>query len=333
MGFEEVVGQSRAVEDLQAAFARGRVPSAYLFAGPRGVGKATSAMILARLVNCLGPRSDHHPCDVCLSCRKITNGNHPDIWTVVPDKNVMKIKQIREMQRLVRFPPQEGRVRVVVLDGVEKMNIEASNAFLKTLEEPPPGNLFVLISSLPSQLLPTILSRCQRVPFAPLRRDVLSQLLVDVHGRDPVVAALAAGVSEGSVGKALELDELLAGDDRREFLRALPELHKQPQGSLIAMELAESLSKDSSKANQYLTLVRIWFRDVLFLREVPGASERVINHDLQTTLQEHAALVSTNQITEMIRMIEETEAALKRNAAPQLTLERFFLRCGSSTSI
>lgn len=332
MGFEEIIGQSRAIDDLQAAFERGRIPNAYLFAGPAGIGKMSTALILARLVNCESPRSDIQPCDVCTACRKITHGNHPDIWTVEPVKSTIKIKQVREMQRLVRFAPQEGRMRIVIFDGVEKMNQESSNAFLKTLEEPPPDNLFILISSLPSQLLPTIISRCQRVPFGPIKRRPLQELLVEKHGFDPIAAELAAGISEGSVGRSLELDELLSGDERRIFLRSLPELHQGPQGALLAMELAEKMAKDLEHIEQFFTLLRIWFRDLMFVREVPDADTVLINLDLRTTLQEHAALLSTRAIVHIIRLLEQTEASLKRNAAPQLTLERFFLSCTQATS-
>lgn len=332
MGFEDIVGQQRAISDLQHAFARGRIPNAYLFAGPKGVGKASTAMILARLVNCEAVRSDHQPCDICSSCRKIIQGNHLDIWTVEATKSILRIKQIRELQSKLRHPPGEGKVRVVVLDGAEKMNQEAANAFLKTLEEPPPGNLFVLLSSQPSMLLPTILSRCQRVPFAPLRREVLAALLVSKFGFDPLRADLAAGIAEGSVGRSLLLEQMLEGEERREFLLALPSLHQYPEGVSVAMSLAEKLAKQPEQLQNYLLLMKIWFRDVLFFREVPEPESYVINKDLVLSIQTHAALLTTEQLADLIRAIEQALYHMTRNVSAQLALEQLFLSCHRATA-
>lgn len=325
MGLERIVGQTRALRALQEAFARQRIPNAYLFTGPQGVGKKLAAHEMAKLINCLGPRADHNPCDLCLSCRKIEHGNHLDVSVIQPDNRTFKIAQIRELQQTLRFPPQEAKMRVLILDGVEQMNVESANAFLKILEEPPPQNLFILLSSSPSQLLPTILSRCQRVPFAPIPRDIMQALLVERHGFDQVRAELAAGLSEGSVARAIALDANLSNEDRRYFLQTLLRLHEPIQGTALALELAEQLKDKGEYLSLYFDLLRTWYRDLLFLRELRTGREQVIHRDLFAALQKHQSLVSTEQLYRAIQAIEQAIDALGRNAAPLLTLENLFL--------
>lgn len=331
MSFAQIVGQDRAIRDLRQAFVRGRVPNAYLFVGPQGVGKASCAMILARLLNCDGPRPEPDPCGMCASCRKIQHDNHTDVWVVEPEKSMIKIAQIRQLQRMVRFPPQDANVRVVMIDGVELMNREAANAFLKILEEPPPANLFVLICNSISQLLPTIISRCQRVNFGPVPRQVLSDFLVAAHGVDPVQAHLAAGISEGSVGKALQLDQHLLGPQRRTWLQSLADLHAQPEGKVLALTLAQQLHQASEQSVLYLDQLRIWLRDLLLLREIPASESLLINQDLLPALRRHASLISTEQIHRSVHVIEEVQIALRRNASAQLAFERLFFTLGGGS--
>ena len=328
MNFGEILGQDKAIGDLRFAFERKRVPNAYLFVGPQGIGKATAAMVMAALINCEGPKQGSDPCEICISCRKIAHDNHTDIWLIQAEGNTIKIDQIRKLQRMVRFPPQEANMRVVMIDGAEKMGDEASNALLKILEEPPPNNLFILISSHGSRLLPTIISRCQRVSFVPLSKGILDKLLVEKHGMDPVQASLAAGISEGSVGKALELKEILTGEHRRELLLKLPELHREPEGAMLALDLADTIHRSNIPTSNYLDLIRTWFRDLLYIREVEGFQELLINYDLPSVLQGHADIVDTSSIYRSIHRLEEAEAAIQRYVSPLLTLEKLFLEIG-----
>ncbi|MCB9637592.1 MAG: DNA polymerase III subunit delta' [Myxococcales bacterium] len=328
MGFSEIRGQDRALHDLHFAWQQERIPNAYLFTGPQGCGKRTTALILARRMNCLGESSSWEPCERCAACQKILHETHPDVWVVEPEKQLMRISQIREIQRMTRFAPQEGRLRVVILDQIEKMNRESANAFLKLLEEPPPNNLFVLCTASPGQILPTILSRCQRVPFAPLRRPVLSSWLEERHGIDAAQAFLLAGLAEGSPGRALQLHEHLPDDQRRSLLTALPTLHRVPSGSTVALELAERLNKVGDQLPLYLDLLRSWLRDLLMLREIGPDPNALIHQDLQEHLVQHADILSTPALFRAVQAIDQCEVALRRNAASLLTLEHLFLVLG-----
>jgi len=329
VGFAAIRGQERALHDLFFAWQQDRIPNSYLFTGPEGCGKRTTALVLARRLNCLTAQSDTwEPCEHCGACQKILHETHSDVWVVEPEKQLLRIGQIRDLQRMTRFPPKEGRRRIVILDQIERMNQEAANAFLKLLEEPPPNNLFILCASGLGQIMPTILSRCQRVPFAPLRREELTRWLVQQHAIPPEQAFLLAGLAEGSPGKALLLHSHLSDEQRRALLTALPTLHRVPTGATTALEIAERLNKESEHLALYLDLLRSWLRDLLLIREIGWDMQRLIHLDLQTHLQEHAQMLSTPALFRAVHAIDQCEAALRRNTAPLLTLEHLFLTLG-----
>ncbi|MEC9072562.1 MAG: DNA polymerase III subunit delta', partial [Myxococcota bacterium] len=182
----EILGHNRVLNTLVAANANGTVHHALLFAGPDGVGKATVARALSALMNCTGQAPvdpEGRPvdaCGTCRSCRRIlaepTDGevgesSHPDLLALRPDGKTIKIGQVREILKVLPYPPLEARVRVVVIDPAEAMTVPAANALLKTLEEPPSSTQFILVSSQPDALLTTIRSRCQRIGFGRLRDE------------------------------------------------------------------------------------------------------------------------------------------------------------------
>ena len=229
MPFSEIIGQDRAVDALRAALRRGGLHHAYLFAGPEGVGKGTVARLLAQAANC--ERDDGDACGACPPCRKIARGVHPDVLVVERERDMARagrwepkggrtpsrdivVDQVRELvDRRLSLRRFEGRRRFVLLDPADAMNPQAQNAILKTLEEPPPDTTLVLVSSSADGLLPTVRSRCLRLPFAPLPDALLEERLV-AAGRSPEAARLAATLAGGSLGKALALDEEAMGERR-----------------------------------------------------------------------------------------------------------------------
>lgn len=332
MGFSEILGQDRAIRDLRRAWSRQRIPNAYLFLGPAGVGRSLVAHTFARLLSCSSPvgaqTEEAEPCEVCLSCRKFLTGHHLDLTVIAPEKQILKIDQIREIQKMTRYAPQEAAFRVVILEEIEGMNREAANAFLKLLEEPPPRNLFLLLSSNPSQILPTIVSRCQRLHFQPLSRPILLALLTERFGFSHEDALLSASLAEGSLGKALALRHELQGEERLAWFQRLLELRSHPQRSMQALDLAQALHQGSTPLPLLLSLFRTLFRDLLLWKETRVPTEAIINQDILPWLQACSPLFSLSSILRAIRALEDTEAALKRNAAPLLSLEQLFLVLG-----
>lgn len=187
MALADVIGQGKALKILRGAMGRGRVASSYLFAGEQGIGKKLAAINFAKALNCHNPVASGEKgiidsCDACPSCKKIDSGAHPDFMLIEPDRGMIKIGQIKRsetsrdedgkpffsIEEMLSLKAREARVRVIVLDDADRMNSEAANAFLKTLEEPPDGSLIILVSESPDMLPETIRSRCSRVNFSPL---------------------------------------------------------------------------------------------------------------------------------------------------------------------
>jgi DNA polymerase-3 subunit delta' len=195
MALRDIIGQDKAVNILLRTIQRGRLPSSYLFAGESGIGKKFTAVNLAKAVNCLKMNSEYTPpspplgkggyeggdaCDECASCKKIDAGVHPDFLLISPVAGQIRIEEIRAINNILSLKPFEGREKVVIIDEADTMNPFASNAFLKTLEEPPKDSLIILISSNPDRLSDTVRSRCSRVNFTPLSHELCRKVIEKV---------------------------------------------------------------------------------------------------------------------------------------------------------
>jgi DNA polymerase III subunit delta' len=333
MPFSEIIGQDRALGALRAALERGALHHAYLFAGPEGIGKATAARLLAQAVNCEGPQADR-PCGSCGPCRKIERGAHPDVFALaeeramakagrwepkggrVPSKDIV-VDQVRDLvdHRLAmkRF---EGRRRVVVVDPADAMNVQAQNALLKTLEEPPDDTTIVLVASSPDLLLPTIRSRCARVPFAPLSDVLLADRLV-ARGRPPEEARLAAALAGGSLGRALGLDAKALAAREEAVARAA---RLDPDDASTWISFARDLGEDREAARETCELLGVWLRDVLAFQAAGDAAPLALG-DLAEHTRAAAARLPPHEVARRAESARTTAQALRQNASPALALE------------
>ncbi|MCL4532432.1 MAG: DNA polymerase III subunit delta', partial [Actinobacteria bacterium] len=197
------IGHDRAVRLLQKSIDAERVSHAYLFSGPRGIGKATLAREFARALNCLQFQAG--PCGECRSCRRIENGTHPDVRVINLEegsKNI-SIETVRDLQEGVALRPFEGRVKVYIIEEAERLSEAASNSLLKTLEEPPPSVVLLLTVLDATMLLPTIVSRCQQVDLRPVPDRVVEETIRARTATDPEHARLIAMLAGGRLGWAL----------------------------------------------------------------------------------------------------------------------------------
>ena len=208
MPFQALVGHHRVLALLARAIARGTLPPALLLAGPEGVGKRRTALAIAETLNCLELRTaddfEVDACGACASCRRIARGVHPDVIVLEPgETGTIKIDEIRDVIDRANYRPFEGRRRAVIVDEADTMMPSAQNALLKTLEEPRPGSVFVLVSSMPDALLPTVQSRCPRLRFGRLPADDVAGVLMRDHDYGETEARAAAADADGSIGRAL----------------------------------------------------------------------------------------------------------------------------------
>jgi len=321
MSFKDIVGQEKPIAFLKNAMERGRVSHAYLFSGLSGVGKKTTAEVFARALNCREDPLD--ACGRCASCLKMARGNHPDVLTLKPEGQFIRIQEIRELQNQMRFKPFEGGKRVFILVDAERMNSAAANALLKTLEEPAPSNILILISSRPHQLPLTILSRCQTLRFTPLGRDRIAAYLTERLKIDGETASVLAASAGGSIGKALTLHKDSYLKVRDEIVRKIAAFRvEDPIGTL---SMADLLGKERGTLLEGLDILRIWYRDILVYRET-GDAGKLIHRDCLEALKLCAERMAVQDILQNMKTVSRACNAIERNANKQLTLETMLFR-------
>lgn len=345
MALSDVEGQSKAVEALRSAL-KGfpRMHHAWLFAGMEGVGKELAAVGLAQALLC-----ETQPgvgCGTCSACVRIPRRAHHDvIWlmpeqeliarklagrsdfTHAPSKNI-RVDQIRALGERLGLKPLEGAHKVLIVVGAERMNEQAQNAFLKTLEEPPPGTVIVLIAAHPDDLLPTIRSRCMRVQFGPLPNDLIARKVMEAApGRgkgkiDEPTARLAAALAGGSLARALALKPALL-EKRRDVISDFEALDFADARTLLAFAEKWAPSGGREDAEEALTILELWTRDVAVARA--GRTD-VANADMGELLGKAAARWTDAALYRRHALIvEKRELISSRNANPRMQLEAMLL--------
>lgn len=306
MKFSEIVGHRRSIEVLRRMYRRGRVPHALLFIGPEGVGKRMVAEAFFQYLNC--PSAGEDSCGLCPSCEKVTKGRHPDLHLLVPEGERIKIQQIRELAHMLYLRPLEARWRGAIIEGAERMTKEAANAFLKTLEEPPPQTLIVLITSRPEGLLPTISSRCQRIRFYPLSDEEVREVL-EREGVSPGDIELLLRLAEGSPGKALEFTAFPFEEMEGWIADAL----KKPGEITKLLGRAEELSSDRKRSRVATGLLLTRLRDEI-VRRLDSKDQEI------------------ERFLDLFWQIREVERAMEENVNLRMAWEKIFLemsRCAS----
>jgi DNA polymerase-3 subunit delta' len=335
MSFPQVIGQDKAKKFLKGVMSKDKIPHAYLFAGIPGIGKTTMARALAMALNCLDPK-EGEACGNCSSCRQIQGGNSPDFVIIESseDSQYIKIEQIRnELNRRLSFAPF-GRFRVSVIYQAEKMTEEASNAFLKTLEEPPPMNILILNATNPLDLLPTIASRCQKVSFHPLSDEDITKWLNREKHVDTETASILAKISAGSLGRSLRMLESGFLDKRGDWLLEIAKISNLPEAEIIEFALKCSgeekypgmgvSEKGETRIFDMLSVWETWYRDLLLVCE--GASPHLMmNTDFSHKLQKSAGNFKINRLIESLFVINSAKRDLKRKQNTKLVMEHMLL--------
>jgi DNA polymerase-3 subunit delta' len=314
------LGNSAAIDTLRRALASGRPSHAYIFAGPDGVGKRFAAVEFAAALNC---ETADPPCGVCRACRTTLAGQHPDVETIGPGglcdesehrdhegSRVLLICQVRRLQHVLSLTPYGGGRRIAIVESAETLNEYAANAFLKTLEEPPPDTVLILLTKAPEELPETVRSRCQLVSFGRLPVREIEAALRE-RGAAPEAAAAVAAASSGRIGwaiRAIEDEALLAR--RTEMLETASRLPKAARSERFAWAAGAS-SRDPGVREAYreeLEVWAAWWRDVM-----------------AETLDEKSRLYRTADVVRFLRALADTREYLTENVDPQLALENLVL--------
>jgi DNA polymerase-3 subunit gamma/tau len=343
--FGDLVGQEHVTETLKNAIAKDRVAHAYIFSGARGVGKTTAARILAKALNCVhGPTAS--PCGVCDACKDIATGNSLDVIEIDAASN-RGIDQIRELREMVRYAPAASRHKVVILDEAHMLTTEASNALLKTLEEPPDRVIFVMATTQPEDLEDTIRSRSQHFHFRALTFAEISGRLEHIAREEHLkietgALAVIARMAEGSLRDALSLLEqarAYCGDsildkEVRELLGVVPEdaleelVNAIAEGSADrALGLVHRFQKDGRNLQHFCREAIRHIRNLLIAR-VSGADSELIaaTADQRPALARAAALFGEEDLTRFFQILLQTDDSLRRAPDPRVHLEMGLLR-------
>ena len=331
MSWQDIQGHTRQVEAFARTYARGRLAHAYLLAGPAGVGKGLFARELARALLCEGRASDVlAACDRCASCRLVGADTHPDLMVVgrAEGKFQLPIETIRGVCDWMRLSAARGRCKIAVVDDAETLNTESSNAFLKTLEEPPPGSLLALVTSRTEDLLPTIVSRCQVVRFQALPSHVVQSVLEGPpHSVPADRAAFLARASGGRVDQALRLSDPAVWPWRAEVFKRMVGLpvHEALAVADAIHEFAQQGGKQSVKVREtavvLLELLAALWRDAAAWLAGGGRSELLLSPDGEALVSGVGSCVDVDGAVSAVDRILGACDQIRRMANVRLALD------------
>jgi len=344
--FDDLVGQEPIIRTLKNALKSDNIKHAYLFTGPRGTGKTSTARLLAKTVNCSNPK-DGEPCNACLQCREITAGNSFNVIEIDAASN-RGIDNIRDLREKVMMPPSTGKYKVYVLDEAHMLTTEAFNALLKTLEEPPPYAIFVLATTDVHKMLPTVLSRCQRFDFKRISTKQIVERLLFVSEQEHIkleqsaaelIARTAAGGMRDALslldqaiayaGEEISLDQvqaMLGVADPRAISRLITFI-AESNGSAV-LHLIHELSEAGADLRQVNAQVVEYWRALMLAKA--GADVATIldlTGDEAREVKQLTQLFALEELTECARIFAQNDLIQKNQGTPQLALELASLEC------
>ena len=327
--FDDLVGQNHVSRTLKNAVAQNRLAHAYLFVGPRGVGKTSTARILAKSLNCInGPTIT--PCGVCDNCREIAGGNSLDVIEIDGASN-NSVEDVRQLRENVRYAPAKGRYKIYLIDEVHMLSSAAFNALLKTLEEPPEHVKFIFATTEPQKVLATILSRCQRFDLHRIPANLIAQHLQFIAKKEKITLqpaaahAIARGAEGGLRDAESMLDQLVAfcGEEIAEndvlnvFGFTSEQTVSELTGRILRGETPEAIDLLHEQSEAGKDMMRLmadliaYLRDLLVFKAKPDALNEDVDPDVQKSLGAHAELISIDRLLELIDQFASAEGRMK----------------------
>ena len=325
----QTIGQSEALTLLEHSLRTANLAHAYLLVGAPNIGKMTLALDLAKAVNC---QQGELPCGECQSCQRIANGKHADIKIIsvnsakdsgeVKPRAEISIDDIKELQHSASLPPYEGKCKVFIIDSAEYLSSEAANRLLKIIEEPPPQVMILLLTAEELRLLPTVVSRCQRIELKPMSSEETERTLIESHGIDSDRARLLARLSRGCLGWALRVsvdDSYLA--QRTQRLTEMSSL--LGAGWEERFSYAARLATDRRSAEETIKLWLVWWRDVMLAK--CSSKHAITNVDHISVFEKWAQVLSLLEIRNFIKSLQESLNRIAVNANLRLAFEILML--------
>ena len=341
----QVIGQDKILSLLDYSLKTNTMAHTYLLVGPRHVGKGTLAVNLAQALNCDGPEL---PCGQCRSCQRILEGKHADVTSIGLDsklasdvisnslehKTEIGIKDMLELQRLANLPPYEGKCKVFIIDGAEYLSTEAANSLLKILEEPPQRVVWLLLAAEKEHLLPTIISRCQRLELKPVPSEQVQEILIKSYNVDVRKAKLLTQLCHGRPGWALSA--VANADILEQRSQRITRLFSLLTASLeqrftYAQELAIQFSRKRRAGAEVMEIWLDWWRDLMLIKG--GCKESITNVDYEIALGKQARGLSLSEIKGFLANLCLLQEEVSKNVNPRLALESLMLNLPGKTDL
>gem|GEM_PF-1296305 len=342
--FEDVVGQEHITRVLQNALLQDRLGHAYIFSGPRGTGKTTTARLLAKRVNCLEP-AGNDPCNRCVNCVETAEGRNMDVQEIDGASN-RGIDDIRNLREVIKYPPTRGSYRIFIIDEFHQITKEGSNALLKTLEEPPPHALFIFATTELGKVLPTILSRCQRFEFHRISSARIVhrlRLICDEEkiSIDDEALAYIARRGEGSMRDSQSyLEQVISLSDEHidydraadllglvrdeYYIRTLKALKEKAVPDL--MGIVDEVSLGGYEMTDFISGLASYVKDIYLLQNSSGEIQPDLSEDSLKKARELTAQFSGAQLVQILSLCHEHTTAMKNHSSPRLLTESFLLK-------
>ncbi|MEG6617133.1 DNA polymerase III subunit delta' [Peptococcaceae bacterium 1198_IL3148] len=319
--FQDIIGHTENINTLIKAIVNNRVAHAYLFVGTPGVGKGTIAHGFAKALLCENPVAGE-ACNRCRHCGQVEGNNHPDLHVTTPTGATIKLEQIHYVQKNVNYRSYQGGRQVYIIEDCDVMTAEAANSLLKTLEEPPVNTVFILISSRPYALLPTILSRCQQFWFKPMSVDQIVEGLNRQTNLTAVEQQMIAAMAGGSLGRAISLVKENIHTVRNSVLNTLDKIKAGDMVPLL--QQAATLASERTDAVEWVEMLQLWIRDVLVWSQTEDKT-LIINVDLLDEVAQWSGRYRPEQLLAMMAEVEQARWRLESKGNTRLVIDALLL--------
>ena len=322
-GFKDIVGHEQIIWHLKNAVSTGKISHAYMFNGEQGSGKKLLANLFAMTLQC--EEGGTEPCMKCRSCRQALTGNHPDIIRVSHEKpNTIGVEDIRgQVNGDIQIRPYNGKYKIYIISDADRMTVQAQNAILKTIEEPPGYAVLMLLANNADMMLPTILSRCVRLNLKAVKDGDIKEYLMKNMQIPDYQAEISAAFAQGNVGKAVKL---ASSDKFNEMKQDVLELLRYMDRMELyeIMDAVKRINAYREDMDDFLDLLTVWFRDVLLFKATLDAGSLIFKDELPA-IQKRARTSSYEGLEEIIRAIDRARVRLKANVNFDLVLELLLL--------
>lgn len=322
--FKDIIGQIQVKEHLQTALQQTNISHAYLFVGDVGSGKHTMAAAFAKALLCESPSPDGDSCGRCKSCLQAESKNHPDIHIISHEKFNIRVDEIREqLNNDIQIKPYSSPYKVYIIPDAQRMNEQAQNALLKTLEEPPAYAVIILLCDNASSLLPTITSRCITLQMKPVSKEEIADYLMRKMQMEADRAQIAAGFCQGNIGQAIRF---ASSEDFLEMKSQVLNLLKHIDDMTLPAitEVIHDFSRDKGNFYDYLDLMLLWYRDILMYKATKDTNI-LLYHDEYSSIKAQASKRSYEDIERIIHAIDKVKIRLDANVNFDLAIELMLL--------